>query len=85
MRVEAPNGGCWSATIGDDAMSGCGSRVIAVSAQGSLRIFAERLGPPEQPVMLIIELDGRVVQTIGPTTAEYPTLDLGYWTIPPSG
>ncbi|MBA3567486.1 MAG: hypothetical protein H0W31_11630 [Actinobacteria bacterium] len=75
VRVEAPNGGCWSATIEDDVRNGCGSLAFPLVVEGSVSIFMERLGPAERPITAMIEVDGQVVQTVGPTTTEYPTFD----------
>ncbi len=84
VRVEAPNGGCWSATIEDDVRDGCGSLVFPIDVEGSVSIFMERLGPAEQPITAMIEVDGQVVQTVGPATKKYPTFDIAY-VVPTSG
>lgn len=79
VRIEVPRGGCWRATIdAEGPRVGCRSLEFPYDVQGSLSIFVERLGPPEQPVSAAIEVDGRVVQTVGPTTVQYPTFEIGY-------
>lgn len=79
VRIEVPRGGCWKATINQERPRvGCGSLVFPYDVEGSLSIFVERLGAPEQPVSAAIEVDGRVVQTVGPTTVEYPTFTIFY-------
>jgi len=80
VQVHAPARGCWSATIEGRAWQrGCGPAELPLEAQGLVVIHFERQpGPTDWHFSTAIEVDGRIVQTVGPTTEQYPSLDIAY-------
>lgn len=79
VRVDAPAGNCWSATIDDRLLrNGCGSLAFPLEVGGFVIVHFERQVPGDWHFSAAIEADGRVVQTVGPTTTEYPSLDIAY-------
>ena len=87
VRVDAPEDGCWWATIdGRLLRTGCGSVAFPLEVQGYeyVSVHFERQMPGDWHFSAAIEADGRIVQTVGPTSTQYPSLDIGY-RIPETG
>jgi hypothetical protein len=85
MRVYAPRGRCWSATsAGRPLRDGCGSVEFPLEVEGFVLVHFERLQSGAGQLTAMIEVDGRTVQTVGPTTSRYPSFDIGY-RVPESG
>lgn len=79
VRVDAPDGSCWSATMDNDGVRrGCGALAFPLEVEDSVILRFERQKPGDWHFTVAIEVDGRVVQTVGPTTAEYPSLNIAY-------
>ena len=81
VRVDAEDGGCWSAAIDNTVERGCGSRSFPLDVVGTFSIVLERDEPGTWPIALAFEADGRVVQTYGPDTGEYPFIS-GVYVVP---
>jgi hypothetical protein len=85
LRVYAPRGPCWKATIdGRPLRAGCGSTEFPLEVNRFVLVHVERMPSREGQVTAMIEVDGRVVQTVGPTSAKYPSFNIGY-SVPESG
>jgi hypothetical protein len=79
VRVAAPAGGCWVATIPNEVpRTGCGPRTFPLEVEGFVLMHFARQMPGTWHFSVAIEADRRVVQTVGPTTSEYPLLDIAY-------
>lgn len=78
LRIHAPAGRCWSATIaGRPLRDGCGSTAFPLEVEGFVLVHVELMSGHGQ-VTAMFEADGRVVQTVGPTTGKYPSFDIAY-------
>ena len=77
-HIAAREGRCWAATIDNYVKRGCGRAAFPLDVEGAVNIFVERQEPAAWPFAIELEADGKVVQTVGPTTAQYPTLDVVY-------
>jgi hypothetical protein len=84
VRIETPPGACWSGTIDGDPRSGCGPLALPIAVAGQVNVYLEPESPVDMPIVVAFEVDGRIVQTVGPTTAQYPTISFMYF-VPPSG
>jgi hypothetical protein len=84
VRIKTPSGACWSGTIDGDPRSGCGPLALPIEVEGQVNVHLEPESPVERPIVVAFEVDGRIVQTVGPTTAQYPTINFVYF-VPPSG
>ncbi|MDQ3380613.1 MAG: hypothetical protein M3546_09890 [Actinomycetota bacterium] len=84
VRIRTPAGACWSGTIDGDPRSGCGPFDQLIDVQGQVNVYLEPESSVDMPIVVAFEVDGRIVQTVGPTTAQYPTIDFSYF-VPPSG
>jgi hypothetical protein len=84
VRIETPPGACWSGTIDGDPQSGCGPLALPIEVAEQVNVYLEPESPVDKPILVAFEVDGRVVQTVGPTTAQYPTINFIYF-VPPSG
>jgi hypothetical protein len=79
VRVDAPEGGCWIAMIPNDVpRTGCGPQAFTYDVHDFVLMHFERQMPNEDWPLAAIEADGRVVQTVGPITTDYPSFDIGY-------
>jgi hypothetical protein len=84
VRIYTPSGACWSGTIDGDERSGCGPLALPIDVEGQVNVYLEPERPVDMPITLAFEVDGRIVQTVGPTTAQYPTINFVYF-VPPNG
>lgn len=84
VRIKTPSGACWSGTIDGDPRSGCGPLAQPIDVEGQVNVYLEPESPVDMPIIVAFEVDGRIVQTVGPTTAQYPTINFIYF-VPPSG
>jgi hypothetical protein len=86
LRVYAPRGRCWAASVaGRRLRDGCGSDELALDVADFVLVRVERLPGGEGEVTAIFEdPEGRVVQTVGPTSDTYPSFDIAY-TARPAG
>ena len=84
VRIKTPSGACWSGTIDGDPRSGCGPLAVPIDVGGQVKVYLEPESPVDMPIIVAFELDGRIVQTVGPTTAQYPTINFVYF-VPPGG
>jgi hypothetical protein len=80
-RLTAPADGCWIATIEDEIEEGCGSRDLSLDVRGEVNVVFERDPPGAWTWCLNLEVDGRVVQTLGP--GSNPVQPLGFRYAPP--
>lgn len=55
-----------------------GPTAFPLDVEGAVNIFVERQEPATWPFAIALEADGKVVQEVGPTTAQYPTIDVVY-------
>jgi hypothetical protein len=78
IRIEAPDGRCWSALVDTTVERGCGTRSIDLGVVSVVMVNLEPETPGTWPLFLAIQANGQVVQTFGPTTAQYPTISGGY-------
>jgi hypothetical protein len=81
VRVDAPADRCWSATIEAQPWAqGCGPAALRLEVGSSLVVihFERQPGPTDWHFSTAIAVDGQVVQTVGPTTEQYPSLDIAY-------
>jgi len=84
VRIKTPPGACWSGTIGGDSRSGCGPLALPTEVAGQVNVYLAPESPVDMPILVAFEVDGRIVQTVGPTTAQYPTINFVYF-VPRSG
>jgi len=84
VMIKTPSGACWSGTIDGDPRSGCGPLALPIEVEGQVNVYLEPESPVDMPIIVAFEVDGRIVQTVGPTTAQYPTINFMYF-VPPSG
>lgn len=81
VRFMAPDDGCWTATIEDEIRDGCGSLTFPLNVRGDINVVFERTPPAAWTWCLVVEADGKIVQTVGPdSNPDYP---LGFWWGPP--
>lgn len=84
VRIKTPSGACWSGTIDGKPRSGCGPLALPIDVEGQVNVYLEPESPVDMPIIVAFEVDGRIVQTVGPTTAQYPTINFIYF-VQPSG
>jgi hypothetical protein len=82
VSIKTPPGACWSGTIAGDPRSGCGPLALPIDVAGQVNVYLEPESPVDMPIIVAFEVDGRVVQTVGPTTAQYPTITFVYFVSP---
>jgi hypothetical protein len=85
VRIEAK--GCWSAKFTitsatsieavERTEQGCGSRDITLKKVSMLGLFVKRKSPGDW-VSVALEVDGKVVAEVGPTTGQYPSFSYGW-------
>lgn len=69
-RIEAPEGSCWSGSIGDVTRDGCGSSRVELDKSWAHAVMVQKDGDDTSPLTVIIEIDGQEKDR-GTTTAAY--------------
>jgi hypothetical protein len=70
VRVDAPDGKCWSGAIGDSSKDGCGPKSFEIKDEPIVGGNAQKTTEGPWRLTLTLEIDGKVVDT-STTTAEF--------------
>lgn len=70
VRVEAPEGQCWSGAIGDSTKEGCGSQSFDIEDEAIIVAVVQKQSPGRWTMTVALAVDGEVVDT-ATTDAEF--------------
>jgi hypothetical protein len=70
VKVQAPEGKCWSGAFADRTEEGCGSKSIKIEGEAIIVANAQKQDPGKWKLELVLEMDGKVVDK-SETTAEF--------------
>jgi hypothetical protein len=70
VRVQAPEGRCWSGAIGSSTKDGCGNAEFPIEGEAIIVANAQKQTEGDWPLVLILEVAGEEVDR-AETTAEF--------------